>query len=270
MANPLIVEYINKKLSAGVDKDSIISTLQKDNWKIEDIQAAFTEIANTPKENLENIPQPMGSFSINLSNSLVPSFAVIKLFSNEIIIQDVSKAVFEAEATTPKIIPVRNIQNIQIKPNWFQMSYKILIQYLRDPNTEILQFSCGDSLSVNLYNTVYLYKALLELKQTGSCDLLRLQKGFWEDRIPIPIILAGIIILPCLPIILGTFHIQIQLPSYIVDLITYAAMKIGAALLLIPMLIGGALFAIPVGLIYIYRLRKIIYTINQPHMPRVS
>ena len=238
-----IQDYIDKANMKGMTLQQITVGLLSSGWKEEQIRPYIHKI------NYENNVL-IGSYQINLSEGLFPQRSEIELYANRLCLNDPSI-----------IIPLETIQKIKIDVNWL-LSYKITLEYMQDQSLKSLRFSCADAISVNLYNTVFLYKCLLQLIKTGAVDTKRLDKGFFQDRLLVVFIFFGGLCFLILPAVLNHYGIQWHAPLFVTQSFLFLVQHFGKLFLLIQMVIGSAIIGLPIGYYYIVRLRKIIKEFN--------
>ncbi len=182
-----------------------------------------------------------GGFPINLSNGIMANFGRIELLQDKIVINDPSINTLQDASSPTILIDLKNIVSIKLK-NWLYFNSRIFIEYLDNNQQKTLSFASGDTWSTNMFKTIYLYAALLNLKNKGVCDTSLLVKTAIEDRVPVILMFVGCFI--------GLFLLTAALGFY------------GKEFSLIYMFLGSAVFGISACYLYLIKARNLIKSIG--------
>lgn len=182
-----------------------------------------------------------GSFPINLASGIMANFGRIELFQDKIVLTDPAINTLQDSSGPTITIDFTNIVSIRLE-TWLYFNSKIVIEYVDTNQQKTVRFASGDTFSTNMFKTIYLYSALLNLKNTGVCDTARLSQVAIEDKISVVLMFAGCFV--------GLFVLTAALGFY------------GKEFSLLYMLIGSAAFGVPICYLYLIKARRLIKSLG--------
>lgn len=182
-----------------------------------------------------------GSFPINLASGIMANFGSLGLFQDKIVVSDPTVAVSQGGSRPILSINLSDIVSIKLE-TWLYFNSRIVIEYVDNNQQKTIRFASGDTMSTNMFKTIYLYSALLNLKNSGACETARLTQVAIEDKISVVLMFVG-----CFA---GLFVLTAALGFY------------GKEFSLIYMLIGSATFGLPACYLYLIKARRLIKSLS--------